>query len=134
MTGWLTPGGGVEPGESLVGAAVRELWEEVGLAVVPGQLGVPVAATAGWAEIGGVAGVFRDDFFVLRVRGHAVEWTGLDPHERRELTGHRWWPLDEIESTRELVYPCGLASLLRDLRSDARPRPEVRELPWRHPT
>ncbi|MDQ4039474.1 MAG: NUDIX domain-containing protein [Actinomycetota bacterium] len=35
---WYTPGGGVEPGESLRTAAVRELAEEIGLHVAQAEL------------------------------------------------------------------------------------------------
>jgi 8-oxo-dGTP pyrophosphatase MutT (NUDIX family) len=32
---WLAPGGSIEPGETPADAAVREMWEETGLTVVP---------------------------------------------------------------------------------------------------
>lgn len=39
---WYAPGGGVDPGESLRAAAVRELTEEIGLRVAEAELEGPV--------------------------------------------------------------------------------------------
>ncbi|MDT4989246.1 MAG: hypothetical protein QOI74_3340, partial [Micromonosporaceae bacterium] len=38
---WFTVGGGIDDGETPVGAAVRELFEETGLRIAPDALGEP---------------------------------------------------------------------------------------------
>src|SRR3954452_4510432 len=44
---WELPGGGIDPGETHVDAAVRELREEAGIIVTPEQVGAPT-----WRRIG----------------------------------------------------------------------------------
>jgi ADP-ribose pyrophosphatase YjhB (NUDIX family) len=128
---WITPGGGVHDGETLDRAAARELREETGLAVVPGELGSLVAFTGGYADLGWAKGMFRDDFFFLRTAAHEVDLTGLEGFEREQLTEHRWWSLDELVSTTETVYPLRLAVLLGDLLAGRVPAEPIR-LPWHH--
>ncbi|HEX3492887.1 MAG TPA: hypothetical protein VHU92_26320, partial [Streptosporangiaceae bacterium] len=50
--------------------------------------------------------------------------------ERSLITGHRWWTVDQLAATTELVYPIGVAGLLRTLLTEGRPASPVR-LPWR---
>jgi len=129
--GWITPGGGVHEGESLRDAAARELREEIGLAVHPADLGEPVAHSAGHADLGWARGLFRDDFFLLRIGGHDVDVSRMEARERTDHAGHRWWPLDDLASTAETVYPLGLAALMAGILADGVPRRSV-ELPWHH--
>jgi 8-oxo-dGTP pyrophosphatase MutT (NUDIX family) len=128
---WITPGGGVQDGESLREAAARELHEETGLRLAPEQLGPRIAETSGYADLGWAAGVFRDDFFFHRVDHHDVDTRGFEDLERSYITGHRWWPHEELETTNETVYPFALAPLVRELSAGRSPAEPVR-LPWHH--
>jgi 8-oxo-dGTP pyrophosphatase MutT (NUDIX family) len=126
---WFPPGGGVEPGESLSEAAVRELREEVGLDLDPASLGPVVAFTAGTADLGFAAGRFRDDFFFVRVERHEVDVRGLQAGERDRVTGHRWWSVEELRQPPATVVPFGAAGLLQDLLAGRVPATPV-QLPW----
>jgi 8-oxo-dGTP pyrophosphatase MutT (NUDIX family) len=128
---WITPGGGVQPGESLAEAAARELREETGLRLDPVDLGPVVARSSGeWGQRRRYRAV--DWFFHVRVPELAVDTAGFMPEERRLVTGHRWWTRAEIELATEPILPFGLLPLLERLFAGERPEPPM-ELPWRSP-
>lgn len=120
---WLTPGGGLEPGEDSASAALRELEEETGLRGVP--LGPHVWRRTYLHLDGALWRESREDYFLVRVPSHEVNTAGHTDLERRELTGHRWWSLAEIEAARDEVFvPHALATLLAPLlRGDLPPTP-----------
>ena len=126
---WVVPGGGVEGDEGLGTAAARELYEETGLRVPPEQLRGSVALCRGAWSFQGVDYWKEDAFYFLRVSEWAVSAADLTPLEREQLTGHRWWSVDELVGTAEIVFPRGLAALLARLIAGDYPRQPV-ELPW----
>lgn len=126
---WLTPGGGLDHGETLRETAARELQEEIGLTVDPDQLGPRVAEASGHVERSWVTGVCRDDYFLHQVDAHTVDTSGLNPWERRAVTGHRWWSANELATTTETIIPPALAPLVADLAAGHVPPAPVR-LPW----
>ena len=102
---WFTPGGGLEPGETTVEAAARELFEETGLRCEPAGLGAPVWHEVTEFEFDGNAYRQDQDFYVLRVAEWQVDTAGMDATEQLTITEHRWWSAAEIETTAEQVFP-----------------------------
>ncbi len=128
--GWLTPGGGLDPGETVEAGAVRELLEETGHRVDPADLGPVVAVCSGrWSTPEGVEFDAVDHYFFVRAADDSIDLSGHQEIERRVLTGHRWWPLDELTATSDRIFPAGLAGLLARLLRGAVPAAPV-ELPW----
>jgi 8-oxo-dGTP pyrophosphatase MutT (NUDIX family) len=126
-TYWFTPGGGVQPGETVRAAAVRELAEEAGLVCSEAGLG-PVVATSvsHFTGYDGRRYLGAHTFFFLRAPGPEVVADGREDYERSFITGHRWWTADELGAATDRVFPPPgpLAGLLgRLLRGDVPGRP-----------
>jgi 8-oxo-dGTP pyrophosphatase MutT (NUDIX family) len=128
---WLTPGGGVHPGEPVAEAAARELREETGIIADPAELGSMVAFSRGlWSADDGQVFAADDSYFWLRVADTAVDTSQQEDLERSLILGHRWWTVEELAATSDLVYPIGAAGLMRTLLTEGRPAAPV-HLPWR---
>ena len=112
---WITPGGGIDAGESVSAAAIRELHEETGLLVSQAALGPQVWQTSGrwnWAD-GVNHHTFVDYFFELRTDVFELDRSGWTDDELRDVLDVRWWNIDELIQTNESVGPPGLANFLK---------------------
>ncbi|WP_326829131.1 NUDIX domain-containing protein [Streptosporangium sp. NBC_01810] len=130
---WFTPGGGVKESEPLNHAAARELREETGHSVPPGEFEHVVATSSGhWRHADGRLFLSFDSFFFLRIRELEVDVSGMEDQERAMLDRFHWWSLPELRSTAEQVIPLGLAGLMERLLAGDIPREPV-NFPWHHP-
>jgi len=108
---WITPGGGVEPGESDREGAVREVAEETGLRVPETSLVGPLAEREVVHGYTDVVVSQHEVFFGLVAPAFEVDVSGHTEEERLTMTRHRWWTRDELASTDETVWPESLLEL-----------------------
>ncbi len=109
---WFTVGGGVEDGEELRDAAVREALEETGVKLAADSLIGPVWRRRTVFSFDGETFDAEEWFFYARIGEMTVDTSGFNDVENATVRGHRWWSAAELAATDDTVYPVQLAELL----------------------
>jgi len=111
---WFTVGGGLEPGESLLEGAAREVLEETGLTDV--ELGAVL-----WCDEillpdpDGRPMLLQQSYILARTAGGQLSRDGWQQLEHDFVDEIRWWTLAELRTTSDQLYPEGLPDLLADV-------------------
>lgn len=130
---WFTVGGGLERGEQLRGAAVREIEEETGLVVSPEDLRGPLWRRVAIFTFDGELIRSEELFFATRTHRFSPVFKGHTELEQRAISGFRWCSAEvirELTKAGEPVYPLDLANLLAEAATiaDGTEDPEVRSI------
>lgn len=110
-TWWMTPGGGVDPGETEVQTAIREVAEETGCVLAPEDLVGPVGhryVVHGYSD----QVVEQDEvFYLARTAAFAVDVSAHTEDEQLTILQHRWWTAAELRATTADIWPDALVRL-----------------------
>ncbi len=127
---WVTPGGGVDPGESFDQTAVRELWEETGLVAgrdaVIGAVVRDVRRVIPWGDPANPTQMVSvERYFAVRLLcdPSAVCDTNLVEGERAFICDYKWWTVAEIRTAAgagtDGFFPSNLPDYFADVISAA---------------
>ena len=107
LSGYVIPKGGVEPGETLIGAARREIWEEAGL------FNVKLVEKLGVRER---LDIHKERWIIAHYFLFVTDEDFQEPTDRENHYASGWFPLDEppdlfwpeqrelIETNRERIH------------------------------
>ncbi|CUU61223.1 ADP-ribose pyrophosphatase YjhB, NUDIX family [Parafrankia irregularis] len=118
---WATPGGSLEPGEDYPTAVLRELREELGAENV--DLGAQIAERRTDHPVGGLQVRQVEKYFLARVVP-----ADIDPDRATQpdnIRSQRWWTLENLQTTRETVYPHNLGELVTGVLAEGPPEKPI---------
>ena len=109
---WVTAGGECEADETFEEAAKRELFEETGINADPGQQ--IARTTPQFVTVEGEPIQADERYFLVRVADEAIDTAHHTELERKVMTQHRWFTLEELSDWDEALFPENLSSIISD--------------------
>jgi 8-oxo-dGTP pyrophosphatase MutT (NUDIX family) len=111
VTWWVTPGGGMDPGESERQTAVRELAEETGHRADESDLVGPLATRYAVHGYSDQVLEQHEAFYLVQVPFFELDTSDHTEEEQITLQGHRWWTRAEITTGEGWIWPAELLQL-----------------------
>jgi 8-oxo-dGTP pyrophosphatase MutT (NUDIX family) len=113
---WVTIGGRLEEGEDLFTAARRELKEETGIVGESLEsLGPPVWYGEQVLIIYGAQTLLRETFIVAKTTRTTLSSELQTPEEKEVIREMKWWTVDAVERSSEVILPKIMRRLVRDV-------------------
>lgn len=119
---WFPIGGKIEAGEDLFDAAIREIYEETGIKKEEIELGPIVWFGEFDLNLSGIITKLKQKFIVARTKKHNASLTNLDDWEKKVIKEIKWFSLEKIKNSIEVIFPVLLPKYLPDIIAEKYPK------------
>ncbi len=113
---WITPGGGLEDGESFEDALKRELFEELGVTITGNCPEVyyrnPVYTLKNGDQVQSV-----EKFFLVNVSEEVFSSEHWTENEKKQMSAGKWWSVAEIKQSEEEFFSKDIVRIMQELIS-----------------
>lgn len=122
---WITPGGGLDEGESFEEALRRELFEELGIKITEPTPEIFHRAPL-YKLKNGETVRSEERFYLVRLDETEFSYAGWTESENKRMTAGKWWFAEEIRNSKEQFFSKDIVRMLERLSKGEIPKePEV---------
>ena len=118
---WITPGGGLDEGESFEEALKRELFEEMGIALTESAPFVFYRNPLYKLQNGETV-QSEERFYLVDCDDKTFSYDGWTESENKRMTAGKWWSLEEIRQSEEKFFSEDVVEILERLSNGDVPK------------
>ena len=123
---WITPGGGLEEGESFEQALKRELFEELGIELSGSDFTPQIYYRFPLYELKNGETVRSEErFYLVRLDETEFSYTNWTESENKRMTAGKWWSVEEIKASGEKFFSEDIVEILERLSSEQTPKEPI---------
>ncbi len=122
---WCTIGGGIERRETMEQAALREILEETGIEEQNIKLGPVVWHSEVDLMLKGTLTRLKENFVVARTTIQNIALHQPTEDEKQTVKELRWFSLDAIKNSHEVIFPILLSTYLPDILLEKYPQQPI---------
>ena len=117
LNSWEIPGGGINQGESIAEAAVREVYEETGIIINLESVSKPLWLRCVLYTYRGEKRLQHEAICVTKIKESKprISFSNREPFEVEDHELMKWWTLEEVMSSDALFYPRSLPQNIESL-------------------
>lgn len=108
---WVTPGGGVEDGESFQQALSREIYEELGIEI-KGNFKWIYYRNKPFTTKSGEEFISEERYYLVKIGYSNINFENMDYFEQRLTKDWKWWTVEEIMHSSETFFSDNLGEKL----------------------